>query len=325
MSIKNIPKICVALIIATLFGMLMRGIFAADAVKDYYNVMSLTFLINVPLGVGALSIFLYPTENVRRIAYRIFIPWIPVFLFLIITLVLKIEGLSCWLMVLPLFLLLSSLGGLMAGYFKLHKPGREKVAILIILLLPFILSPLEQKAGCIPTQYTAETYTDIKASKEDIWQNMIAVKDIEEGQSNAWLSKLLGFPRPLHAILNYDGMGASRPAVFTNGLVFNETVVEYDRLKKLVFNVDADPKNIPSTTMDEHVVIGGRYFDVVNGTYKLEELNDNTCRLHLCSRFTVNTTFNFLAGSLAKLIMKDIQGNLLQVIKSRAEQDAQVI
>ncbi len=318
-------QIFLAVSIATLFGLLMRGFFAIGSLQGFYGVMSLSFLITVPLVVGVLSVCLSPREFTIRLPYRMFTPWMPVFLFLAITLLLKIEGLTCWLMVLPLFLLLSSAGGLIAGYVKTRKPAWQTPTIVLILFLPFVLSPLEQKAGCIPTQYTAETYTDIKASKEDIWQNMIAVKDIEEGQSKAWLSKLLGFPRPLHAILNYDGMGASRPAVFTNGLVFYETVVEYDRLDKLVFNVDADPKNIPASTMDEHVVIGGRYFDVVNGTYKLEELNDNTCRLHLCSRFTVNTTFNFLAGSLAKLIMKDIQGNLLQVIKSRAEQDTKVI
>jgi hypothetical protein len=322
---KPIVSITIAITAAVLFGMLLRGFFDMDALKGWYDVMSITFLFTVPLGVGALTVFLSPAESVRRIPYRIFIPWVPVFLFLIITLLFKIEGLTCWLMVLPLFLLLCSVGGLISGYFKLQKQSQGKIATLIILALPFLLSPLEQKAGCIPTQYKADTYIDIKASKETVWQNLIRVRNINDGQNKAWLSKLLCFPRPMHAILNYDGIGASRQAVFTNGLVFKEDVVEYDRLNKLVFNVDADPGNIPASTMDEHVVIGGKYFDVVNGTYLLEELNDNTCRLHLCSRFTMNTTFNFFAGRLAKLIMKDIQGNLLQVIKARAEQDAKVI
>jgi uncharacterized ferritin-like protein (DUF455 family) len=87
----------------------------------------------------------------------------------------------------------------------------------------------------------------------------------------------------------------------------------------MVFSIKAYPHEIPSTTMDEHVVIGGEFFDVLNGTYELEQLSADTYRLHLYSKFKMNTTFNFYASWWAGMIMKDIQNNILQVIKSRAE------
>jgi uncharacterized ferritin-like protein (DUF455 family) len=71
--------------------------------------------------------------------------------------------------------------------------------------------------------------------------------------------------------------------------------------------------------MDEHVVIGGQFFDVLNGTYELEKLNETTNRLHLYSHFTLNTTFNFYASWWARWIMQDIQNNILQIEKSRSE------
>lgn len=113
--------------------------------------------------------------------------------------------------------------------------------------------------------------------------------------------------------------GAYREAVFTNGLVFHETVYEYVDKKKMVFTIKAYPHEIPSATMDEHVVIGGQYFDVLNGTYELEKLQENLYRLHLSSRFKLTTTFNFYAGWWATWIMKDIQNNILQVEKERSE------
>lgn len=136
-----------------------------------------------------------------------------------------------------------------------------------------------------------------------------------------WLTKSLGFPRPVKAELNYLGVGAYREAIFTNGLVFHETVTDYEDKKKMVFTIKANPHEIPSTTMDEHVVIGGNYFDVLNGTYELEKLDDNTYRLHLYSHFKLTTTFNFYASWWAKWIMKDIQNNILQVEKQRAENE----
>jgi hypothetical protein len=71
--------------------------------------------------------------------------------------------------------------------------------------------------------------------------------------------------------------------------------------------------------MDEHIVIGGDYFDVLDGTYELQQLNDSTYRIHLYSHFKLSTTFNFYASWWAGWIMKDIQNNILQVIKQRAE------
>jgi hypothetical protein len=129
------------------------------------------------------------------------------------------------------------------------------------------------------------------------------------------------FPRPVKAELNYEGVGAYREAVFTNGLVFHETVSEYIDQKKMVFSIKAYPHEIPSTTMDKHVVIGGQYFDVLNGTYELEKLTETTHRLHLYSHFKLTTTFNFYASWWAKWIMKDIQNNILQVEKLRAENE----
>ncbi|MFB2121321.1 hypothetical protein [Parapedobacter sp. 2B3] len=133
------------------------------------------------------------------------------------------------------------------------------------------------------------------------------------------LTRFLGFPRPIKAELNYEGVGAYREAIFENGLVFHETVTAYEKEKRMSFSISALPHEIPITTLDEHLVIGGKYFDVLNGTYELEKLNDTTYRLHLYSHFKLTTTFNFYASWWALLIMKDIQNNILQIEKRRAE------
>ena len=114
-------------------------------------------------------------------------------------------------------------------------------------------------------------------------------------------------------------MGAFRKAILEKGLVFNETVLSYEQQKKMVFSIKADPYDIPYATMDQHLVVGGQYFDVLNGTYELQKLNDSDYRLHLYSHFKLTTTFNFYASWWAGWIMKDIQKNILRVIKERSE------
>jgi hypothetical protein len=173
--------------------------------------------------------------------------------------------------------------------------------------------------GSIPGTYEAYTYIDIDAPTEKIWDNVTRVREISRNEDKGFLSHLLGFPRPVKAELNFEGVGAFREAKFTGGLIFNETVTEYIDNQKMVFTINANTYDIPSTTLDEHILIGGDYFDVLNGTYELEKLKNGKNRLHLYSYFKMNTTFNFYAGWWGKWIMKDIQNNILRIEKERVE------
>lgn len=304
--------------IPTLYAIILRLLFGINTWNDLFSVMSISFLFCLPTIVGALVIYFSKVSNVKKFWYRFFIPWLPIFLFLAVTLVFSIEGAACWIMIMPLFLLTSSIGGLIGGYFKLRKK-ENKIYISALMLLPLFISPVEQFIGKIPGTYKAYTYIDINASDDKIWSNVTRVRQIETNQDKGWFTKLLDFPRPVKAELNYNGIGAYREAKFTKGLTFHETVLQYEDKKKMVFSIKAYPYEIPTATMDEHVVIGGDFFDVLQGTYELEKLNNKTYRLHLYSYFKLTTTFNFYASWWARWIMKDIQNNILQVEKQRAE------
>ncbi len=315
---KTGKKVLIAIGIPTVYAIVLRLLFGVHTWGELFAVMSVTFLFLLPTMVGALTVYLLPQEKASSIFNKIFMPWIPIFLFLLITLALEIEGWACWLMILPIFLIAASIGGFIGGYLK-SKKRNDKLNISLFVLLPFFISPIESLIGSIPGTYEAYTYIDINAPAERIWNNVTRVKEIPETEDKGYLNNFLGFPRPVKAELNYNGVGAHREAIFTNGLIFHEDVTEYIENKKMTFTIKAFPYEIPSTTLDEHVVIGGNYFDVLNGTYEIEKLPNGKNRLHLYSHFKVKTTFNFYAGWWAKLIMKDIQNNILQIEKKRSE------
>jgi hypothetical protein len=308
----------IAFSIPTIYAVILRLLFGIENWEDMFGVMTLTFLFLLPTIVGTLTVYLSSTENAKKSSYKFFAPWIPIFLFLIITIILAIEGWACWLMILPLFLFAASIGGFIGGYLKSNKRN-DKLNISILFLLPFIISPLESLIETIPGTYKAYTYIDINAPAKEIWGNVTSVEEISEDEDKGYLSNFLGFPRPVKAELDFEGVGAFREAIFTNGLVFNETVTEYIDGEKMVFTIRANTYDIPSTTLDEHILIGGDYFDVLNGTYELEELGNGIHRLHLYSHFKMKTTFNFYAGWWGKWIMKDIQNNILKIEKERSE------
>jgi hypothetical protein len=314
-------KLVLIIGIPVIFAFAIRGVFGVNSWQGLYSVMSVTFICLLPFGVGALTIFLSNARFVQSRIYRFFMPWVPIMVFFYLTFIFNVEGWACWIMILPIFLLASSVGGFIAGHFKLKQKRKEKSYLSIMVLLPLFISPIEQTIGKIPGQYQAYTFIDIHGSKEKIWSNVTSVREINETQDKGWFTKNMGFPRPIKAELNYEGVGASRKAIFDKGLVFNETVVSYEHQKEMTFSIKANPFDIPSTTMDEHIVVGGKYFDVLNGTYQLEKLSDTTYRLHLFSHFKLTTTFNFYASWWAGRIMKDIQSNILQIVKERSEKE----
>ncbi len=312
-------KIFIAIIVAALYAIGLRIVFGVDSWEKLYSVMSVTFLFLGPAIVGAIAIYFSPEENVKNKIYRYFVPWVPVILFMIFTLFFAWEGWACWIMALPLFLGISSLGGALGAYLKFRKKKNNRLYISLLMFAPLVISPIEQAIGSIPGSYKAYTFIDIQSDATTIWNNVTRVKEIPAKEDSGWLNKFLGFPRPLSAELDTLAVGGYREAIFTNGLIFQETVTEYQDKQKMVFTIKAYPHEIPSTTLDEHVVIGGQFFDVLNGTYELERLNESAYRLHLYSNFKLKTTFNFYASWWATWIMKDIQNNILKVQKERSE------
>ncbi|WP_374950212.1 alpha-amylase family protein [Mucilaginibacter sp.] len=173
--------------------------------------------------------------------------------------------------------------------------------------------------GAIPGKFSAYTEIVISAPKQRIWDNVTRVRAIDERQDKAVFTRSLGFPRPVKAELDKNAVGGKRKAIFDKGLIFDELVTQYEDQKEMSFTIHANPYDIPSTTMDEHIVIGGEFFNVLKGTYQLEQIDTEHYKLKLSSSFQLNTTFNFYAGIWATWIMKDIQQNILMVIKDRAE------
>lgn len=310
--------ITVAIPVAAAFA--IRSLFGVSDWSDLYTVMSLTFLVIAPYIIGVIAIYFSDGDQYKSCGYSATFPWLPITIFLIVTLFLKVEGMACWIMIYPVFLLFSSLGGLTARYFRMRKSKRSgNLHLTLAVLLPFVLGPIEQMIGAIPGFYIADTFIDIVAPREKIWNNITRVREIKESEDGSGLTKVLGIPRPVRAELNYEGVGAYREAIFSGGLVFIETVLTYQDQKLMKFSIKANTQEIPSTTFDEHILIGGDYFDVLEGTYELEKLSDQKFRVHLYSEFKLSTTFNFYASIWGRWIMKDIQNNILHIIKARSE------
>src|SRR5688572_9190507 len=100
---EKILKILLIVAIPVVFAFIIRAVFGIKAFQEYLTIMTIAFICGLPLGIGALTIYFSDDKSVEKLLYRIFMPWVPIFVIFLLTSILKIEGIICWIMVLPVF------------------------------------------------------------------------------------------------------------------------------------------------------------------------------------------------------------------------------
>ena len=286
-------------------------------------IVGLGFLAVLPMVMGYLSVIEYlratPAADVRGIKW-FFLPWGSVLLSMAVSVLVKWEGRVCLVFAGPIMLLFSLLGGFVAriawGKLGERSPGRVSafvVPLMFLLIEAHLPSPYEIR--------TVQTEVLIHAPARVVWDNIKSVRQITVRElPGSWIEPV-GFPRPLEARLSHEGIGGVRQASFSGGLVFTETVNRWDPDKNLRFSIRANTDSIPRSTLDEHVTIGGEFFDVLDGEYALDQRGGDIL-LHLTSHERLSTHVNPYAEMWTDAVMRAIQRQILEVIRHRAENEA---
>jgi hypothetical protein len=274
----------------------------------------------LPLAMGFLAVFMVERRREQRLWVWFLLPWVPVVAGEVATMLAYVEGFICVVMFTPIALAAASLGGVAAGLIARHTPSRgKKAAVACIVLLPLVSSPLERQFSSHRELRTVESVTDIRATPEVVWQNIERVPRIEAAELPPSWSRRIGFPSPVEATLSREGIGGVRHASFERGVLFVETIDTWEPQHRLGFSIHAETAAIPRPTLDEHVTVGGDYFDVLRGEYWLEPLADGRIRLHLLSQHRVSTDFNWYAHLWSDAVMADLQKTILRVVRNRCE------
>ena len=306
------------------YGLGMRLVIRFHLWELIFSVMTWSFIFGVPLVGGFLTIFVAERKQRLPIWKWFVLPWLPVLGMVLGALLMWLEGFICIAMFLPIGLVCASIGGVAAGIL-VRLSGRGRVNDVVagcILFFPLLISPWESNLLYSKEIRDTETYIDIKAPAPIVWGNIERVRAIRvEELPDSW-SHRIGFPNPVEATLSEERVGGVREATFSGGVLFLETVDVWEPMHRLGFSIKAQTDRIPNTTLDEHVRIGGPFFDVLHGEYFLEPLGNGVIRLHLSSQHRVSTDFNWYARIWTNAIMADLQTRILHVVKVRCESEA---
>jgi len=307
-------------LVGAIYGVVIRLAAGTHISGKYLEVISIACLFLGPFAVGFITVFIAERGGRRRLWTWLLLPWIPVTIGSLTTMLLYIEGTICVVMFLPIGLALATLGGVTAGIVGrvTKSPAPQMTTLACVTILPFIFWPIEAQIQPLNATRVVNTSIDIAAPPETVWTKIERVAPIQDSElPHAWTTTI-GFPKPDRATLSFEGVGGVRHATFKGGVLFIETIDQWEPGRRLAFAIH--PEQIPSGTLDEHVTVGGQYFDVLRGEYTLEPLPNGT-RLHLSSQHRISTRFNWYSQLWTDPAMRDIQRSILFVIKHRCERN----
>jgi hypothetical protein len=305
-----------SVLLGVVYGVIMRV--ALDGQFGPFTVVSFSFLLLVPIAIGALVVYVDTTPTPLPVARAIVFPWISIFAFLLTTLLLLLEGAICILIVTPGFLILSSLGGLIGLWLRRYKKGGT-ATLSAILVLPFISSPIESALDPVWETHTISRSVMIHAERSVIWANILNVPRIRPDELPLGINDVLGIPLPIEASMESKAGQSVRTTRWEKGISFREVVVASAPGESIEWRFEFPPGAIPAGSLDDHVAMGGAHFKIDKGGYTLVSQSSGETLLTLWTTYRISMRPIAYSRLWAHLVLEDFHHKILSLMKTRAE------
>jgi hypothetical protein len=297
-------------------GLLMRLAFSGGA-GDAMSAMLASFIVGAPIVVGIVTVYLAELEERRTWTYYFVSPVIATSLLVAGSLAILIEGLICAILIVPLFALVGGLAGLAMGAICRATNWPRPTIVGCIAVLPFVFGSFENRLPRDHLQRVQQREVFVGAPPAAVWRELVDTRDIRPDEVGAAWMYRIGVPLPS------SGTGESREGehlrhiAMGKGIRFDQVATEWRPFERVTWAYRFAPDSIPAGALDDHVRIGGEYFDVGETTYALRPEGAGT-RLSIRMRYRVSTHFNWYAGPVADFLVGDFAERILDFYAHRA-------
>jgi hypothetical protein len=297
-------------------GLVLSLIFVGKA-GNAYSAMSGAFIYLAPPAMSVTTIYLAERIKRRSWGYYFRAAAMANFLMVIGTLIIMIEGIICAIIIIPLFMLYGGLCGIIMGAICRHTDW-PKPAVYSIAVLPLLLGGFEQRLPLPIEIQTVEREQSVAATPEEIWCFLVDSRAIQPYEVDAgWMYKI-GVPLPLEGVTeSIDGV-QTRHVRMGKAIHFDQVAAVWEPNRRVLWRYRFTQDSFPPNALDDHVVIGGQYFDLIDTDYSLAPEPDGT-RLKVSMRYRVSTRFNWYAQPVAKALVANFETTILGFYARRAE------
>jgi len=300
-----------------LAGILLRLIYSGKA-GDAYAPMMQSFIYASPVLVAVVTVYIAETKARRTWSYYFLMPALANILFVVGTLLILIEGWICAILILPLFGLVGGIAGLAMGAICRITRWPRRSIVGCVALLPLITGGFEQRLPLPNRERVATREIVVAATAPAVWRELIDARQIEPAEiDDAWLYRI-GVPLPIAGIGDSQGDEHLRHITMGKGIHFDQVATEWRENESVSWRYRFDDDSFPAGALDDHVRIGGHYFDLGETQYSLSDIGGQT-RLRIRMKYRVSTRFNWYAGPIADLLVGNFADVVLRFYARRAE------
>ena len=303
-----------------LFPLIALVFIALTSIWAQYNhklIMS-SMVIGMPIILGALIEYFSIVKQPKAKLYKIFgiqiIAFAIIFMFAMVVLR---EGVICLIMISPLILgcLFTGATIMRAFCYYLWKPSLKIYSIAILpLLFALFLPDMKQK------QYgQTQRSVIIHAPAEQVFHAISHIGKIQPQEVKSSPIFWMGFPKPIFGMTEQRDQNLVRTIQWERGVKFEEVVHAHHVPYVLSWTYKFDKNSFPKGSVDDHIEMGGQYFDLLKTDYQLERIDGKTTKLVLTIDYRLSTEYNWYSLIWVNYILGEFSDVVMNIHKQRLE------
>lgn len=309
------------MMVGALYGVACHDLFGrlfSTPEQGRSGLMMGSFLFGVPLLVGAIYVILLSRYRRVGVGQALAGSSVLIVLFVFLAGVLLREGFICIVMALPLFLVFGAIGGLLSLLVSVLAKDKGPKLLGVAIFVPFLAGALEEplEPPVHAGQLTRSVH--IRAQPDVVWRHINFPLDIQPAELSQGWAYRIGVPYPIEARTLEPRVGGLRELAWQRGVKFQEEITQFDPGRLIAWRYRFGPDSFPPGSLDEHIVIGGRYFGLEDTSYTLTPEAGGT-RLDITVNYRVSTQFNWYARPWARFLIGDTAETILAFYKRRSE------
>jgi hypothetical protein len=189
----------------------------------------------------------------------------------------------------------------------------------VVAILPLIMLIGEDHMPLRENIQEVKQTIVVNAAPETIWDEILTAKSIRPEELPFSFAHFISVPKPVEGINLETPKGEVRYSVWEKGVNFRGIVTDRKDYEFISWHYDFDSHSFPEGSMDEHVEIGGRYFNLQDTTFNLQSLPNGKTLLEIVAHYRVTSSVNFYAVPAAKFLGHDFINTILTLYKGRSE------
>lgn len=285
------------------------------------DLMSFVIVLIIPAILGALFEYFMIRQQPKPIFLSKLFKIQPlVFVIVIVFCVIVLrEGIICLIILLPILLIGLLLG---AGFMRLicHYLWKPSAKIYSFALLPLILWLLLPDFS--QTEYgQTQRSVVIRAPAQQVFQAINQIGKIQPEEVKDSFIFSMGFPKPVFGMTEQHGGELIRTIQWERGIKFEEKVTASHAPYLLSWKYQFASDSFPKGSLDDHLEMGGKYFDLLKTDYQLEQIDAHTTKLILSIDYRLSTEYNWYSRLWVNYVLNEFSDVVMQIHKQRLEKD----